>query len=107
MTNSPALTEATETLNKDLSEYLKLQTDKLSDSFELIYQINQAALGRYGELIQEATHLKEHAKTLQSQEIGIASFLGNLSVVEKDVTKLEETLTKLEQYCSLLESKVP
>ena len=100
------LNHAAEVLSKDVSEYMKLQTEELSDTFELVFKLNQAAIGRYGELIQEASGLKEKAKALQEQEIGVASFLSNLSVVEQDITHLEQTIEKLEKYCSLLEQKV-
>ena len=98
--------EATEEFTNDLSEYMKLQAEELADSFELVYQINQAAIGKYGELIQEADALKDKSKVLNEQEFGIASFLGNLAVIEGDITRLEETVSKLESYCTLLESKV-
>ena len=100
------LNHAAEVLSKDVSEYMKLQTEELSDTFELVCKLNQAAIGRYGELIKEASGLKEKAKALQEQEIGVASFLSNLSVVEQDITHLEQTIEKLEKYCSLLEQKV-
>ena len=100
------LSEATEVLSNDIASYMHLQTEELSDAFELVFQLNQAAIGRYGELIQEASCLKEKAKMLQEQEIGIASFLSNLAVVENDITRLEATIDKLERYCTLLEQKV-
>ena len=75
------LNKAAEVLSTDIASYMHLQTEELSDTFELVFQLNQAAIGRYGELIQEASCLKEKAKMLQEQEIGIASFLSNLSVV--------------------------
>ncbi|OHT06270.1 hypothetical protein TRFO_25672 [Tritrichomonas foetus] len=100
------LKKAAEVLSKDVATYMHLQTEELSDTFELVFKLNQAAIGRYGELIQEASVLKEKAKSLQEQEIGVASFLSNLSVVEQDITHLEATIEKLEKYCSLLEQKV-
>lgn len=100
------LNKAAEVLSTDIASYMHLQTEELSDTFELVFQLNQAAIGRYGELIQEASCLKEKAKMLQEQEIGIASFLSNLSVVEHDITRLEATIDKLERYCTLLEQKV-
>ena len=100
------LHEAAQALSGDIAKYMQLQTEELSDTFELVFKLNQAAIGRYSELIQEAEGLKEKAKALQEQEIGVASFLGNLAVVESDIARLEETISKLRSYCSLLEQKV-
>lgn len=106
MSTVESIQQAAEGLEKDIARYMTLQTEELSDTFELIFNLNQAAIGKYGELIQEADGLKEKAKLLQEQEIGVASFLSNLNVIEEDITKLEETITKLENYCTLLEQKV-
>lgn len=100
------LHEAARALSSDVARYMQLQTEELSDTFELVFKLNQAAIGRYGELIKEAEGLKEKAKELQEQEIGVASFLSNLTVIESDIARLEETITKLEGYCTLLEQKV-
>ncbi|EAY16497.1 hypothetical protein TVAG_348070 [Trichomonas vaginalis G3] len=97
---------AAEDLTKNIAEYMQLQAEELSDNFELVFQLNQAAIGKYGELVDEASSLKEKASALQEQEIGVASFLSNLSVIEADITTLEDTISKLEGYCTLLESKV-
>jgi len=106
MTEKLQLHEAAEKLSQDISEYLHLQTEELSDTFELVFQLNQAAIGKYGELVDEAAGLKEKATALQEQEIGVASFLSNLSVIEDDISHLESTISKLEGYCSLMESKL-
>lgn len=106
MSREEQIVESTKALEKNIEEYLKLQTEELSDSFELIYKLNQAAMGRFGELEEEAGQLAGKAHMLQEQEIGIASFLSNLGVIESDLTRLEETIGKLEGYCSLLESKI-
>jgi biogenesis of lysosome-related organelles complex 1 subunit 2 len=100
------LHEAAATLSNDIAAYMQLQTEELSDTFELVFTLNQAAIGRYGELITEAQNLKEKAKALQEQEIGIASFLSNLVVIEEDIARLEGAIAKLEKYCGLLEQKV-
>lgn len=100
------LMEAARLLGDDISKYMKLQTAELSDTFELVFKLNQAAIGRYAELTQEAATLKDRAKRLQEQEIGVASFLGNLAVIEGDLSNLEATIQKLESYCQLLEQKV-
>ena len=100
------LHEAAQALSDDIAKYMHLQTEELSDTFELVFKLNQAAIGRYSELIQESEGLKEKAKALQEQEIGVASFLSNLTVVESDIARLEETISKLESYCTLLEQKV-
>ena len=102
----PDIHEAAKTLSEDVEQYMQLQTKELSDTFELVFQLNQAAVGRYGELVQEAANLREKAKALQEQEIGVASFLSNLTVIEGDISRLEETITKLEKYCTELEEKV-
>ena len=104
--NSNQISEAAKNLTKDIAEYMQLQTEELSDTFELVFQLNQAAIGKYGEFVDEAAALKDKAAALQEQEIGVASFLSNLSVIESDITKLEDTISKLESYCTLLESKV-
>jgi biogenesis of lysosome-related organelles complex 1 subunit 2 len=101
-----AITAAAEALASDVTHYAQLQTEAFSDTFELAFKLNQAAVGKYGELLQEASGLKEKAKLLQEQEIGIASFLGNLSVIENDILKLEQAMQKLENYVTLLEQKV-
>ena len=106
MTENTKLQESTENLTKAIAEYMHLQTEELSDTFELVFQLNQAAIGKYGELVDEAANLKDKATALQEQEIGVASFLSNLSVIEDDISHLENTISKLEGYCSLLESKV-
>ena len=100
------LHEAARALSGDIARYMKLQTEELSDTFELVFKLNQAAIGRYGELIKEAENLRDKAKALQEQEIGVASFLSNLTVIESDISRLEETIAKLEGYCTLLEQKV-
>lgn len=99
------LHDTAKVLTDDLERYMKLQSEELSDTFELVFRLNQAAIGRYGELIQETGALQEKAKTLQEQEIGIASFLSNLSVIESDIKRLEDTTDRLEKYCALLEEK--
>jgi biogenesis of lysosome-related organelles complex 1 subunit 2 len=101
----PRLRDAAAALSSDVAAYAQLQTEELADSFELIFTLNQAAIGRYGELIQEAGALREKAKLLQEQEIGIASFLSNLTVIEQDIARLEDAIGKLERYCTLLEQK--
>ena len=100
------LHEAAKALSSDIARYMQLQTEELSDTFELVFKLNQAAIGRYGELIKEAENLKDKAKSLQEQEIGVASFLSNLTVIEADISRLEETISKLEGYCTILEEKV-
>jgi biogenesis of lysosome-related organelles complex 1 subunit 2 len=104
-TPAPTLHDAAAALSSDISAYMQLQTEELADTFELVFTLNQAAIGRYGELIQEAAGLREKAKALQEQEIGIASFLSNLTVIEQDIAKLEDAIGKLERYCTLLEQK--
>jgi biogenesis of lysosome-related organelles complex 1 subunit 2 len=100
-----AIHDAAEALSSDVAQYMQLQTEELSDTFELVFKLNQAAIGKYGELVQEAATLKEKARSLQEQEIGIASFLSNLSVIEQDILKLEKAIQKLENYTTLLEQK--
>lgn len=100
------LQESSEVLKKDITDYMKLQTAELSDSFELMYQLNQAAIGKYTELIDEAGTLTERANTLSEQESSVSSFLSNLSLIEQDIGKLENTIGKLEDYCTLLEKKL-
>ena len=99
------LHEAAHVLVQDIGEYMKLQSEELSDTFELVFRLNQAAIGRYGELIEETKDLQEKAKALQEQEIGVASLLSNLSVIEGDIKKLEDVTDRLEKYCSFLEEK--
>ena len=99
------LHEAAHALTQDIGEYMKLQSEELSDTFELVFRLNQAAIGRYGELIEETKDLQEKAKILQEQEFGVASFLSNLSIIEGDIKKLEEVTDRLENYCSVLEEK--
>lgn len=106
MSENTKISEAAKALSKDIAEYMQLQTEELSDTFELVFQLNQAAIGKYGEFVDEAAALKDKAVALQEQEIGVASFLSNLSVIESDITNLEDTISKLESYCTLLESKV-
>jgi biogenesis of lysosome-related organelles complex 1 subunit 2 len=101
----PNLQTAAKALSEDIAQYMQLQTEELSDTFELVLKLNQAAIGRYDQLVQEATGLKEKAKSLQEQEIGVASFLSNLTVVETDIARLEGAIEKLENYCTLLEQK--
>lgn len=105
-TEAQRIQAAAAELGKDVEKYMELQTQELSDTFELVFKLNHAAIGKYGELIEEAAGLREKAKVLQEQEIGIASFLSNLSVIESDIGRLEETIGKLESYCTLLEQKV-
>lgn len=100
------LDQAAEVLTNDIKSYMHLQTEELSNTFEYIFQLNQAAIGKYSELIQEAETLREKSRMLQEQEIGVSSFLSNLFVVEQDITRLEQTIDKLERYCTLLEQKV-
>jgi biogenesis of lysosome-related organelles complex 1 subunit 2 len=100
-----AIQAAAEALASNISQYAQLQTEEFSDTFELVFKLNQAAVGKYGELVQEAALLKQKARLLQEQEIGIASFLGNLSVIEQDIVKLEQAMQKLETYVTLLEQK--
>ena len=101
-----SIQQSAEALENDIIKYMQLQTEELSDTFDLVFKLNQAAIGKYSELIHEADALREKAKSLQEQEIGIASFLSNLSVIEDDISRLEATITKLENYCTLLEQKV-
>jgi biogenesis of lysosome-related organelles complex 1 subunit 2 len=101
----PSLRDAAAALSSDVASYVQLQTEELSDTFELVFTLNQAAIGRYDELIQEAAGLREKAKLLQEQEIGIASFLSNLTVIEQDIARLEDAIGRLERYCTLLEQK--
>jgi biogenesis of lysosome-related organelles complex 1 subunit 2 len=103
--DASSLHDAATALSSDIAAYMQLQTEELADTFELVFTLNQAAIGRYGELIQEAAGLREKAKALQEQEIGIASFLSNLTVIEQDIARLEDAIGKLERYCTLLEQK--
>jgi biogenesis of lysosome-related organelles complex 1 subunit 2 len=97
--------EAAQVLTSDVAQYMQAQTEELSETFELVFKLNQAAIGKYGELVEEAESLREKAKSVQEQELGVASLLGNLSAIEQDIVKLEQSIQKLENCCALLEQK--
>jgi hypothetical protein len=101
----PTVEEAAAALADGLGSFMQHQTEELADTFDVVFTINQATVDRYSGILEEATDLKEKAKLLQEQEIGIASFLSNLMFIGDDLTRLENAIGNLERYTAMLERK--
>jgi biogenesis of lysosome-related organelles complex 1 subunit 2 len=100
-----SLDAAAAALTGDVAAFTQLQTQQFADVFGFVQKLNLATEQRYSEIIQEAGTLRDKAKGLQEQEIGVASFLSNLAVTGTDIGHLEEAIAKLESYCTILEQK--
>jgi biogenesis of lysosome-related organelles complex 1 subunit 2 len=92
---------AAASLDADIAASVQLQTEELAETRRRV-----GDMGSWPRR-QEAGGRREKAKLLQEQEIGIPSFLSNLTVIEQAIARLENAIGKPERRCALLEQRAP